>query len=100
MQQETTRGFERRQAPRRSADALVDVIGKRVDNGTVVDISSTGLRIRLRRPVHVGERRLLRVFDKRDGEAMRWGQVVWSRRDGDHYQVGMRFCSMRRSTRF
>jgi len=97
MMQNATWGFERRRAPRRSADALVDVMGRQVVNGTVEDISATGLRARLSRPVHIGERRLLRVFDKERGEQLRWGQVVWARRQGDSYQVGMRFCSMRSS---
>jgi hypothetical protein len=90
-------GFERRRAPRRKSDAIVDVMGQRVVNGHVEDISASGLRASLPHPIWVGERRLLRVLSKDTGDQLRWGEVVWSRPIGNRYQVGVRFYEPRRA---
>jgi PilZ domain len=71
---------------------MVDLLGRGTVNGTVMDISASGLRATLPSAMFVGDTRLLRVLEPSGGEQMRWGEVVWSRQTPTGFQVGLRFC--------
>jgi len=83
--------IDRRMAPREWMEAPLDVLGPHPGSGSVLDISSTGLRAAMNRHLHVGQRCLLRIFSKRNGEAFRWVRVVWSERTANGCLVGMQF---------